>query len=178
MDDFYFSGSVATKIDEKNRFVLPQNMRYGLVENGELEFTIALGLEGSLSIYRKSDIAKIVQKFRKKQHIARYRKFFTLFFSTLYHTSCDKLGRVVIPSILKKAAGIEGEIVICGVLSKIEIWSKEKYEADLQAFMEEGAADDLTEEGFALLGDEEEVVEEKVEEASLTTDEQLEYEEL
>ena len=175
MDDFYFSGSVATKIDEKNRFVLPQNMRYGLVENGELEFSISLGLEGSLSIYRKSDITKIIQKFRKKQHIARYRKFFTLFFSTLYHTSCDKLGRVVIPSILKKAAGIEGEIYICGVLDKIEIWSKEKYEADLQAFMEEGAAE-LTEEGFALLGDEEVVA--PAAEASLTTDEQLEYEEL
>ena len=175
MDDFYFSGSVSTKIDEKNRFVLPQNMRYGLVENGELEFTIALGLEGSLSIYRKSDIAKIVQKFRKKQHIARYRKFLTIFFSTLYHTTCDKLGRVVIPAILKKAAGIEGEIYICGVLDKIEIWSKEKYEKDLEVFIEEGAAD-LTEDAFLLLGDEEESVKES--EACVTEDDQLEYEEL
>ncbi|MBP9841727.1 MAG: hypothetical protein KBC64_04810 [Simkaniaceae bacterium] len=177
MDDFYFSGSVSTKIDEKNRFVLPQHMRYGLVEKGELEFTISLGLDGSLSIYRKSDIAKIVQKFRKKQHIAKYRKFFTLFFSTLYHTGCDKLGRVVIPAILKKAAGIEGEIVICGVLDKIEIWAKEKYEGDLQAFLEEGATE-MTEEAFALLNEGEQEEEEPQAEACLTTDEQLEYEEL
>lgn len=174
MGDFYFSGSVSTKIDDKNRFVLPQNMRYGLVENGELEFTISLGLDGSLAIYRKSDIAKIIEKFRKKQHLAKYRKFFTIFFSTLFHTTADKLGRVVIPALLKKAAGIEGEIVICGVLDKIEIWSKEKYDKDLLSFMEEEAGG-MTEAAFALLGDEEEVLETQ---NDLTADEQLEYEEL
>ena len=67
VDKFFFSGSVSTNIDDKNRFVLPQSMRYGLVENGALEFTIAVGLGGSLVIYRKSDMEKIVAKFRAKQ---------------------------------------------------------------------------------------------------------------
>ena len=45
----------------------------------------------------------------------------TLFFSTLHQTSCDKIGRVLIPTTLKKAVGIKGEIMIAGVLNKIAI---------------------------------------------------------
>ena len=54
MNNFFFNGSTHSKLDDKNRFVLPQQMRFGLVENGELEFTIALGLGGSLAIYKRS----------------------------------------------------------------------------------------------------------------------------
>lgn len=128
-------------------------MRYGLVENGQLEFALALGLGGSVAIYRKSDIDQIVKKFQAKQHVAKYQKFFTLFFSTLHHTTCDKLGRVLLPPVLKKAANIQGEIVIAGVLNKIEVWSKEKYENDLSSALDgkDSALSAMTEEAFALL---------------------------
>src|SRR3990167_2566301 len=82
----FFSGSYSAKLDEKNRFVLPQELRYQLVEDGKLEFTIALSMGGCLAIYRKSDIREIVERFKKKQHIAKFQKFFTLFFSTLVET--------------------------------------------------------------------------------------------
>ncbi len=161
MSEFFFSGSSTAKLDDKNRFVMPQAMRFGLVEDGKLEFTLALGLGGCLTVYRKSEIDKIVQKFKAKQHIAKFQKFFTLFFSTLHHTTCDKIGRVTVPAILKKASGIEGEVVVAGVLNKIEIWPKEKYEADLASFFEEVSEDEetpfqkLANEAFALLDEEE-----------------------
>jgi MraZ protein len=155
---FFFSGSTNAKLDEKNRFVLPQSMRFGLVEEGELEFTIALGLGGCLAIYRRSDIEKIVQKFQSKQHIGKYQKFFTLFFSTLHQTTCDKIGRVILPPVLKNAVDIKGEIVIAGVLNKIEIWPKELYDKQLKAMLA-GKDEDynlakMTEEAFALLEEE------------------------
>jgi MraZ protein len=173
MKNFFFNGSTHSKLDDKNRFVLPQQMRYGLVENGELEFTIALGLGGSLAIYKRSDIEKIVKKFQSKQHVAKYQKFFTLFFSTLHHATCDKLGRVVLPPVLKKAANIKSEIVIAGVLNKIEIWPKEKYEYDLESFLggEDGNLAQMTEEAFALL-------DERDEEEVLTPKQQEEYEQI
>lgn len=152
MSQFFFSGANSSRLDEKNRFVLPQSLRYGLIENGELAFTLGLGVGGCLSIYRRSEIEGIVARLRPKLHIVKYRRFFTLFFSTLHHTSCDKLGRVLIPPLLKKAAKIDHEIVIAGVLNKIEIWAKEKYEVDLDAFLdlEEGSSLlDLTEEVFS-----------------------------
>lgn len=158
MGKFFFSGCTSAKLDDKNRFVLPQSLRFGLVENGELEFSIALGLGGCLAIYRQSDIQKIVEKFQSKQHIGKFQKFFTLFFSTLHQTTCDKIGRVILPPVLKNAVGIKGDIVIAGVLNKIEIWPAEKYNEQLQNLMKgkdpEMNLAKLCEEAFALLEDE------------------------
>lgn len=155
MHKFFFSGSTATKIDEKGRFVLPQGMRFGLVENGALEFSLGLGLGGCLAIYRQSDIQRIVARFQAKAHLGKYQKFFTAFFSTLYQTTCDKIGRVHIPPTLRKAVGITSEIVIAGVLNKIEIWSKKQYDTQLEAMLNGKDAEmnlaKLTEEAFALL---------------------------
>lgn len=39
----------------------------------------------------------------------------------------DKQGRFLIPSSLRDFAGLEKEVVIIGVLDKIEIWSKDKW---------------------------------------------------
>jgi MraZ protein len=157
MAKFFFSGSTSAKLDEKGRFVLPQQMRFGLVEEGVLEFSLALGLGGCLAIYRQSDIQKIVESFQAKQHLGKYQKFFTLFFSTLHQTTCDKVGRVIIPQTLKNAVGIKNEIVIAGVLNKIEIWPKERYDAQLEAVLSGKDAEmnlaKMTEEAFALLGE-------------------------
>lgn len=155
MSGFFFSGSHVVKLDEKGRFVLPQEMRYGLVEDGKCEFVIGLGLGGCLTIYRKSMIQKIVDKFRQNQHVARFQKFFTLFFSTLHQTEHDKIGRVMLPANLKGAVGIEKEMVVAGVMDKIELWPKEVYDRNLRALME-GASSEMslakmTEEAFALL---------------------------
>jgi transcriptional regulator MraZ len=155
MSGFFFSGSHVVKLDEKGRFVLPQNFRYGLVEEGKCEFVIGLGLGGCLTIYRKSLIQKIVDKFKENQHVAKFQKFFTLFFSTLHQTECDKIGRVMLPVNLKGAVGIEKEIVVAGVMDKIELWPKKVYDRNLRALMEgtspEMNLEKMTEEAFALL---------------------------
>lgn len=157
MQQFFFSGSSDAKLDDKNRFVLPQNMRFGLVEEGKLEFAVGLGLGGCLAIYKISDIQKISKRFQENLYVAKYQKFFTLFFSTLFTTSCDKIGRVTVPVRLKEAVKIEKEIVIAGVLNKIEIWPKEVYEKNLNAMLsgtdKEMDLAKMTEEAFALLHD-------------------------
>ena len=155
MSAFFFNGSHDAKIDEKNRFVLPQNMRYGLVEEGQLEFTIGLGLGGCLAIYRKSEIQKIVRKFQENLHVGKYQKFFTLFFSTLHHTGCDKIGRITLPPKLKQVSHIEKEIVIAGVVNKIEIWPKDVYDRHLSNVLDgkdpELDLSKMMEESFSLL---------------------------
>ncbi len=151
MSDFYFSGSTIAKLDEKGRFVLPQEMRYGLVVDGKCEFVIGLGLGGCLSIYKKNAIDKIIQQFRQNQHIAKFQKFFTAFFSTLYPTECDKIGRIHLPATLKNAIGIKKELVIAGVMDKIELWPKDMYDENMRIVTETGELSKMAEEVFALL---------------------------
>ncbi len=133
----FFSGTYPVKLDSKNRFVLPQSLRYALVEEGELEFYIALSMGGCLAIYKKSDMQKIVEGFKQKRHIAKFQKFFTLFFSTLYHTGVDKIGRVSLSKTLKESVGIEQEIMLVGSMDKIQVWPKQAYEKEVAALMNE-----------------------------------------
>ena len=151
MSEYFFKGSSAAKLDEKGRFVLPQDMRYGLVEEGKCEFVIGLGLGGCLAIYRKGAIDRIVAKFKQNQHIAKFQKFFTLFFSTLYPTECDKIGRVSLPATLRSAIGIGKEIIVAGVMDKIELWPKEVYDRNLRELLNGSNLAKMTEEVFALL---------------------------
>ena len=177
MDAHFFSGSSVAKLDEKNRFVLRQELRYGLIENGKLEFTLALGFGGGLVIYRNSEMQSIIEKFKKKIHQQEYQKFFTLFFSTLHPMTCDKLGRVSIPSLLKEAAGMKKEIIVAGVLNKIELWSKDVYDKNL-AEMLQGSSEltSITQKAFSLLNDEpeqkdiEEMIQDKQSKAFAKTD--------
>lgn len=167
---FFFSGSTSAKVDDKNRFVLPQEMRLGLVEEGKIEVVLALGMGGCLAIYKTSEIDTIVALLQGKQHIAKYRKFFTLFFSTLHKVSPDKLGRITLPPILKKSTGIGSEIVIAGVMNKIEIWPKAKFEEDLALFRDqEEELSELTEELLT-----EKVFEKSAESAEKPRDESVE----
>ncbi|MBI3900663.1 MAG: hypothetical protein HY324_00770 [Chlamydiia bacterium] len=158
VEEFFFSGSTTAKLDEKGRFVLPQELRYGLVEGGKCEFVIGLGLGGCLAIYRKSTIAQIVARFRESQHVAKFQKFFTLFFSTLHQAECDKVGRVMLPQSLKSAVKIGKEIQIAGVMDKIEIWPKEVYDKNLRDLIEgkdpEINLEKMSEAAFALLHEE------------------------
>ena len=39
----------------------------------------------------------------------------------------DKQGRINIPSFLKEYASLDKEVVIIGVLNRLEIWSEEKW---------------------------------------------------
>lgn len=166
MNGFFFSGSVVVKLDEKGRFVLPQEMRYGLVEEGKCEFVVGLGLGGCLAIYKKSVIQKIVDKFKQNQHAAKFQKFFTLFFSTLHPTECDKVGRLMLPATLRSAVGIGKEIVVAGVMDKIELWPKEIYDRNLRELMEGKSTEmnlaKMTESAFALLHEGDEAPQEPV----------------
>jgi MraZ protein len=153
---FFFSGNWTLKLDEKGRFVLPSSLRMGLVEEGKLEFVICLGLGNCLSIYKKSDIDKIVEKFKTKAHTAQYQPFFTTFFSSMHQTSCDRIGRTSLPAFLKDMVGIKKEIVIAGVMDRIEIWDKKAFDAQRVKMMPgEGQQNwsHMAEQVFSLLDD-------------------------
>jgi MraZ protein len=75
----------------------------------------------------------------------------------LHDTQCDKIGRVAIPLHLKNTMNIKKEIVVAGVMDKIELWPKEVYDQNLRNLLENKNPDlnlaQMAEEAFALLVD-------------------------
>ena len=57
----------------------------------------------------------------------RYRRFVRHLFAHTEEVGCDAQGRVVIPALLRAYAGIERDVVSVGVLTRVEIWAKERY---------------------------------------------------
>ena len=56
------------------------------------------------------------------------RKLVRFFLSSAYEAELDKQGRVLLQQDHRGFADIAGDVVLAGVGSKIEIWSKEKWE--------------------------------------------------
>jgi MraZ protein len=75
-------------------------------------------------------------------------------------STCDKIGRVILPNHLKLAVNIKKEVVIAGVLNKIELWSKEAYDKNLSNLLQGKDTEldlaKMTEEAFALLNEQDE----------------------
>jgi MraZ protein len=62
----------------------------------------------------------------------------------------DKQGRILIPTNLREYAGIEKDVVSVGVLSRVEIWSKEKWSDNGDYDNMDEIAEHMAELGFGI----------------------------
>ncbi len=120
-----FIGEYNHSLDNKNRMIIPAKLR----ENLGSKFIITKGLDGCLYAY-PLDEWKIMEEKLKSLPITSKdaRAFVRFFFSGASEIEIDKQGRGLIPQNLIEYAGIKKEIISIGVLTKIEIWSKDKWE--------------------------------------------------
>lgn len=119
-----FIGEYQHALDAKNRIIVPSKLREELGS----KFVITKGLDGCLYAYPETEW-KILEEKLKKLPLTNKdaRAFVRFFFSGACEIEMDKQGRGLIPQNLKEYAGIEKEIVSIGVLTRVEIWSKEKW---------------------------------------------------
>ena len=61
------------------------------------------------------------------------RAFMRFFFSGAIECDVDKQGRILITSGLREYAGLEKETMIIGISSRVEIWSRQRWEEYSQA---------------------------------------------
>lgn len=118
-------GEYQHALDIKNRIIVPSKLREDLGNN----FVITKGLDGCLYAYPLTEW-KILQEKLKNLPLTNKdaRAFVRFFFAGACEVEMDKQGRGLIPQNLKEYAGIEKEIVSIGVLTRVEIWSKEKWQ--------------------------------------------------
>ena len=55
------------------------------------------------------------------------RQFARFFLAGAATVEVDKQGRILLPAHLREFAGLEKDVVLVGVGSRVEIWSKERY---------------------------------------------------
>ncbi len=121
-----FMGTYEHGMDAKGRVIIPAKCRDGLGES----FVVTLGLDGCLFAYPMEEWEGFVNKLRELPGTKEARKLQRYFMAGAALCELDKQGRVLIPAHLREKAGLVRDIIFVGVLSKIEIWSKERWDED------------------------------------------------
>ena len=149
-----FTGKYLHTIDDNNRLAIPSSIRKCVDEKKEGKgFFITPGLDKCLAIYPPLHFKEITKKLSELMFTnQKARTFQRLFFSrSSSFVTCDKQGRIIIPQLHKDYAGLKKEVIIIGVMDKIEIWDLQQWnefeEDNVQNF--ERDAEDLFRLGSA-----------------------------
>lgn len=120
-----FMGEYNHTIDAKGRLIIPAKFREVLGD----EFVVTKGMDGCLFVFDNSEWQAFAEKLRSLPMIDKEVRQFTRFFlAGAASVEVDKQGRILLPSVLRDFAGITRDTVLIGVGSRIEIWSKDRWE--------------------------------------------------
>lgn len=123
--NYMLTGEYRHTIDDKGRVIIPSKIRS---EMGS-DIIITRGLDGCLFGYNSKTWNSIMDKLNTLPFTKRDARNFTRFFTSGAITlEFDKQGRINIPGYLNEYANISKDVVIVGVINRIEIWSKDKWE--------------------------------------------------
>ena len=119
-----FMGEYSHTIDTKGRLIIPSRFREELGET----FVVTKGLDGCLFVFSDEEWRAFEIKLKSLPLTNKNARQFARFF-VAGATPCelDKQGRILLPATLREFAGLEKDVVLTGMLNRIEIWSKEKW---------------------------------------------------
>lgn len=120
-----FMGEYNHTIDAKGRLIIPSKFREILGD----AFVVTKGLDGCLFVYDNEEWKRFEEKLRALPITNKEaRQFVRFFLAGATEAEVDKQGRILIPNVLREFAGLTKDVVLVGVGSRIEIWSRERFE--------------------------------------------------
>jgi len=123
-----FYGEFEHSLDKKGRVIMPSKFRQAIKDNYIEKLFLTRGLDECIFLFPEEEWKQQEAKFRAIPFTKMEgRKFNRLFFSGAVDTFPDKQGRILMPKYLKEYAKIQKDIMVVGVSSRIEIWSKDKW---------------------------------------------------
>ena len=121
-----FIGEYQHTLDNKGRVIIPSKFREDLGDG----FVMTKGLDNCLFIYPRKEWSILEEKLKTLPLTNRdARAFIRFFFSGATECIIDKQGRVLIPPNLREHSKLEKDLVIIGVSTRMEIWSKEEWQS-------------------------------------------------
>lgn len=140
-----FRGSSPAKIDDKGRLKVPTAFRQHLEERWgeELFVTSVTGQEAlvvPLPVWEEIE-ARLLAMPSTDRARNKYLERVSYFGQQV---RLDAQGRIVLPSILRESAGMDGEVVVSAQLDRLVVWNRERFERRL-------AEEPFTEEDFGTL---------------------------
>lgn len=123
-----FWGEYAHQLDSKGRLIIPARYRPKLTRGAVL----TRGIDQNLVIYPQEAWGNLSQQLTQipLTHPSA-RALRRLLFSGAVELSIDRQGRVLIPGYLREYAALEGEVLVIGMETFIELWQPDNWRTAL-----------------------------------------------
>jgi len=119
-----FLGEYKHNLDYKGRTCVPKKFREDLAAGAIL----TKGLDGCLFLYPKGEWERLTARLRELSVTqADTRAFERYLFGAAAEVEFDSLGRIKIPEYLRSYAALKKEVILVGILERIEIWDTERW---------------------------------------------------
>ncbi len=132
-----FLGRFSHNLDAKGRLAIPAKFRGALADG----LVVTRGIDRCLSVYPLTaweTLAARVSALSISDPDAR--QFKRMVFAEAMDEDLDAQGRIVVPSELRRYAGIEREAIIVGMNTYVEIWDPTRWSALSATVEDEGSS--------------------------------------
>lgn len=124
-----FQGHSISTVDVKSRIVLPSKFRKEIKPEANNKLVLTRGLDGCIMVYPLDEWERVKKGLTAYNVFNSQERFFMRQFMMYVHEcELDTHNRFLLPSQLTQFAHIKKEVLILGMLSKIEIWDPETKE--------------------------------------------------
>jgi MraZ protein len=128
-----FRGEYHYTLDDKGRVVLPPKFRQELGE----AVIVTRGMDDCIWVYPRQGWEAVEDKLRTLP-IAR-RGFLRFLLAAAQEVELDRQGRITLPEALREYAAIGREVVVVGLIQRLEIWSEERWKKAVAKAQREAA---------------------------------------
>ena len=119
-----FLGEFIHTVDDKGRLTVPSKFRADLAAG----LVVTRGIDRCLAIYPIDEWNRLSEQVSALPMTdRRARAFRRLVFANASDAVPDKQGRVLIPPSLREYAGLDGDVVVTGLNTYIEVWSPDTW---------------------------------------------------
>jgi len=92
---------------------------------------ITRGLDGCLFILRPREFEGLRVKILALPISQSELRTFSRMFASGAECELDKQGRILVPSGLREYAGMNGSVIVVGVLNRVEVWARDRWAMEI-----------------------------------------------
>jgi MraZ protein len=126
-----FLGSYQYQLDDKGRVSLPAAFRR---EAADQSFVLIQAHPPALSLYPEGTWFGVEEQMRDLlKHQPEARMDVLSLMASAVEVVPDSQGRILIPGRLKEAAQLDGQVMLVGLIDRVEIWTPTQFQQSAQA---------------------------------------------
>ena len=120
-----FFGTYEHTLDAKGRLTLPARFRGPFDQGGFL----SQNLDGCLALWTPDQFERQMQDMEEREATGRAeRNQARVWASNSHEVELDRQGRMAVPARLRGYAGLSENVLVIGVINRVEVWDPDRYQ--------------------------------------------------